>query len=652
MNYQIVHSIAGRLRLRIPRLCGDIDFANRLNRQIESLAGVTDVRINSAACSIVITYEARNCEIMQQQVLTCLWKSDVADLAATIDPPESFEEAEPEVNHWQDLGLPAVSLAVALLAVPLELPAIVVGSAIAGAAMPWFVRATESLVTQRQPNVDLLDSLWMTLQTLQGQYAAPALKTCLVEVRRALRGTTAEQRERAARAILEEFDRPRWIELNGERKWMAVGTIQPGDRVVVHSGESIPVDGWVLEGTALINEQNLTGENIPVVCSVGQAVYATTQVLEGKLCIVAEQVGCKTRIGIVAQLTLSAPVHDTEIGVLQAEFLRSAIFPTILFGGAMFALTGNFGAAVSPFQLDFGSGIPISVHTTLLSALTYSASHGIYIRSARTLELLSRLDAIVFDQTGLLDPVGRLRAESQTTIAELQRQGIEIYWVTQEHHSINIPQPHICEKTSPEMLVSGLRHQGKTVAFVGSHELAAIQADVSISFAAQPDGSDVVLMHEDLRGLIEAIAIAQRAIQVVYENTAMIVLPNLLIQIGGGMILGVNPVVNVITNNSSAFVAEFVHGARPLFDRQTPTPIASRRQKSRKTIQQGTTPALQTAAEFLRQGELARRLGVPFQTLTPQRSKPEFKQWAQKKDPEGKAWQYDATLKGFYAIES
>lgn len=651
MNYQIVHSIAGRLRIRIPRLFGDTDFADRLNGLVASLEGVTDVRINSAACSIVITYEARQGAWMQQQVLACLWKSHVTDVE-TIEPPESFEETElePEVNRWRDLGMPAVSLGVALLAAPLELPAIVVGSAIAGAAMPWFVRATESLITHRQPNIDLLDSLWMTLQTLQGQYTAPALKTCLVEVRRALRGTMAEQQEQAAQEILEAFDQSKWIELNGERQWIAVGAIQPGDRVMVYSGESIPVDGWVLDGTALINEQSLTGENVPVVCSVGQAVYATTQVLEGKLCIGAEQVGCRTRMGIVAQMTLSAPVHDTEIGVLQAEFLRSAIFPTILFGGAMFALTGNFGAAVSPFQFDFGSGIPISVHTTLLSALTYSARHGIYIRSARTLELLARLDAIVFDQTGLLHSSGTLRPQSQTTIAELQRQGIEIYWVTQERHSINIPQPHICEKTSPEMLVSGLQHQGKTVALVGSHELAAIQADVSISFAAQPDGSDVVLMHEDLRGLIEAIAIAKRAIQVVYENTAMIVLPNLLIQIGGGMILGVNPVVNVITNNSSAFVAEFVHGARPLFDRQTPTPIAPRRHKSRKAIQQGT--ALQTAAEFLRQGELARRLGVPFQTLTPQRSKPEFKQWAQKRDPDGKAWQYDATLRRFYAIES
>lgn len=645
MNYQIVHSIAGRLRIRVPRLLSDRDFASRLQGLIESLEGVTEVRINSAACSIVISYEARRCEMMQQRVLTCLWKCHATDLEA-VEPPEAFEETElePEVNRWRDLGLPAVSLGMALLAVPLELPAIVVGSAIAGAAMPWFVRAADSLVTHRQPNIDLLDSLWMTLQTLQGQYTAPALKTCLVEVRRALRGTTAEQRECAAQEILDEFDRPRWIELNGQQKLIATGAIQPGDRVIVHSGESIPVDGWVLEGTALIDEQNLTGENVPVVCSEGQPVYAGTQVIEGKLCVVAEQVGINTRIGIVARLTLSAPVHDTQIGMLQAEFLRSAIFPTILFGGTMFALTGNFGAAVSPFQFDFGSGIPISVHTTLLSALTYSARHGIYIRSARTLELLSQLDAIVFDQTGLLDSTGALRAESQTTIVELQRQGIEIYWVTQASYPTHIPEQHVCGKTSPEQLVSGLQHQGKTVAFVGSHEFAAIQADVSISFAEQPDGSDVVLMHEDLRGLLEAIAISKRALQIVYENTAIIVLPNLFIQIGGGMILGVNPVVNVITNNSSAFVAEFVHGARPLFDRHTPTPIAPRRQKLRKTA-----PVLQT---FLRQGELAKRLGVAFQTLTPQRSKPEFKQWAQGKDPEGKAWEYDATLKGFYAIES
>lgn len=566
MNYQIVHSIVGRLRIRIPRLAYDDAFAARLSGFMESLAGVTQVRMNPAASSIVIVYQPTQsvCAIVESAIEACI------DEAHGIEPSETDTiETDPEVNHWQDLGLPIVSLGAALLAVPLELPAIVVGGAIAAAAMPWFVRATDSLVTHRQPNIDLLDSLWMGLQTLQGQFAAPALKTVMVETRRALRGTTAEQREKKAQEILEWFDREVLVDRNSIKQWVTAKAVEVGDRITVIAGERILVDGWIEQGTALIDERSLTGELSPIVCAEGQAVYASTLVITGKLIVVAQQSGNNTRIGKVAELVLSAPVHDTELGVHQSEFLRNAIAPTILFGGAMFALTGNFGAAVSPFQFDFGSGIPISVHTTLLTALTYAARHGIYIRSARTLELLSQVEAIVFDQTD--------RLETEATIAALQQQGITLYWTSQDNaHSFGIPQHQTCHSDNAYRLVCGLQHQGKTVAVVGSSRESAEQANVSIAFDDPLSGADVILMHEDLRGVIEAIAIAKRALQVVYENTAIIVLPNLLIQIGGGMILGVNPVVNVITNNSSAMIAEFIHGTRPLFDHRTPTPVKRR----------------------------------------------------------------------------
>lgn len=571
MNYQIVHSIVGRLRIRIPQLAHDVEFASRLGGLVESLAGVTQVRINPVASSIVVHYQP-SLSIAESAIHHCVCKAN------GIEPDQAPEpiETDPEVNHWQDLGLPVVSLGAALLAVPLELPAIVVGGVIAGAALPWVMRATNSIVNHRQPNIDLLDSLWMGLQTLQGQYAAPALKTVLVETRRALRGTTAEQREKQAQEILNWFDREVLVDRNGQRQWIAAKAVEIGDRVSVLAGERIPVDGWVVEGEGLIDQRSLTGELSPIVCSEGRVVYASTLVMSGKLIVVAEYSGSNTRIGKVADLVLSAPVHDTELGVQQAEFLRNAIVPTILFGGAMFALTGNFGAAVSPFQFDFGSGIPISVHTTLLTALTYAARHGIYIRSARTLEILSQVDAIVLDATELID-----RVEIETTIASLQQQGIILYWAAQdEADPRSMPDHQTCHSDQAFKLVSGLQHHGKTVAVIGSS--GAEQANVWIAFDDPTSNADVILMHEDLRGVIEAIAIAKRAMQIVYENTAIIVLPNLFIQIGGGMILGVNPVVNVITNNSSALIAEFVHGTRPLFDHRTPSPVKARSRQAKR----------------------------------------------------------------------
>ncbi len=642
MIYQVVHSIAGRLRIRIPKLAQDSEFADKLNGLIQSVACITSVRTNAAAGCLVITYREVSSTIVEEEILTCIQK------AIGIDATETHSDVvEPETNRWQDLRMPVLSLGVALLAAPLELPVLIVGAAIAGAALPWFARATDSIVNHRQPNIDLLDSVWMTLQTVNGQYAAPALKTCLVEVRRSLRGTVAEQREQKALEFLNSLDQEVVVDPDSPHRIPAY-QLQRGDRIVLRAGDRSPVDGWIVQGTALLDEQTLTDNATPVICAEGQEIFASSVVLEGEIWIVVEQIGLSTRIGYLAHLMKSAPVHDTHLAVLQSEFVRSAIVPTLFLGGTIFALTGNPGAAMSPFQFDFGSGIPISVHTTLLSALTYAARQGIYIRSARVLEQLTQINAIVFDDAGLID-----HSEGNSAIKALHDRAVATYWVTQHDFQdaialadrVGIPSDHVFAQTdSGTKLIEALQHHGKTVAFVG--DCTTSQADVSISVLSQPEVECDVVLIESLAQLISAIDIATRAVERVYQNTATIVVPNLLVQIGGGMFLGMHPVINVITNNSSAFVAEFVQGTRPLFDKP---PSLKRRSR---TVEQ---PLLESgsaifAAEPLKQCELAKRLGVSTQAIARRRSTLAFIRWTQAKDPEGKGWQYDEAGKRFYAV--
>jgi cation transport ATPase len=315
-------------------------------------------------------------------------------------------------------------------------------------------------------------------------------------------------------------------------------------------------------------------------------------------------------------------VHDTKLGQSQAEFLRAVIFPTIALGGAVFALTGNIGAAISPFQLDFGSGIPISVHSTLLLALTEAAHHGIYIRSARVLEQLAQLDGVVFAQSGLFKPGDTQTQEGwqecAEAIATLQHRGIAVYWVTpdclevaQERASfLGIPARQVWAEATPEQaiaLVEALQHQGKTIAHMGIGDGEKVPASVAIALAEAstepPEGVDVVLLDEDLQGLIHAVTIAKRAIEVVYENTAIIVAPNLLVQIGGGMILGMHPVINVITSNSSALVSEFIHGNKPLFDQPLRLTSQRRSRKVPKSIRASGPPSFEPTVEPVQEVE-------------------------------------------------
>jgi cation transport ATPase len=590
MLYQIIHSIAGRCRVRVPKLANDSQFAQAIQQQMVALTFVIEVRVNAAACSLVVYYQSGMAiEEAQRQILNRIWQLEhpahtpLDETAiACAAPAEAGGDLIPLVNQWRDLGMPALSLTVALLAVPLELPVVLVGAAIAGAAMPWLRRAINSLAN-RQPSIDILDWVWMAAQTLRGQYAAPALKTVLVEVRRTLRGNVTEERQQQVLALLQQLNQPLSVNRNGEDCLIALTDLQLGDCLSIRSGELIPVDGRIISGGGLIDHRTVTGCETPTLHTVGDAVHATSYLVQGEICIIVERIGADTRISLISQLMQSTPVHDTHIGSQQAELVRQVVFPTLMFGGLVFATTGNVGAAISPFQLDFGSGIPISVSTVMVAALIQTMRHGVYIRHGRALEALAHLDVIVLDAALFnLDRVNR--CDFSAAIATLQTQGIHIYLMTTQPlesvlpfaHSLHLAPHHILAAATLQQqvaLVQGLQNQGKTVAVLGVQESRVTSiacADLSISLSPTPPltetSADIVLLDPDLQSLVYGMAIARRTLEMVYQNTALIVIPNLFMQIGGGMILGVHPVWNVIVNNGSAFVAEFINSTRPLFD--------------------------------------------------------------------------------------
>jgi cation transport ATPase len=349
------------------------------------------------------------------------------------------------------------------------------------------------------------------------------------------------------------------------------------------------VDGLILWGWGLVDMQNFTSNPTPLFCSEGHQVYASSVLLEGELCVLVKRIGANTRAGLAASLAQLEPVHDTKIGAQQAELVKSMVMPTLTWGGAIYLMTGNVGAAISPYQLDFCSGIPISISTTLIEALSYAARNGVFIRSGRVLELLAQIDAIVVDMNAIaMDDL-----ETVAAIATLRRQNIDIYLITSttQQRTLDLAwrlgidpdytyaQPDLVQKIN---LVCGLQHQGKTIAFVGREEDEIVRlacADVSIVFDKSGNvfetTANVVILEDDLRGVIYAIAIARRAMEVVQQNAATILAPNLFMQIGGGIILGLNPILNVIVNNSTAFISEFLNNSRPLFERDFLPPLKS-----------------------------------------------------------------------------
>jgi cation transport ATPase len=386
LSYSIVHETPGRIRFRIPLVAKDADYAQKLTQLAESDPRVTNIKINKDAASVAICYQASD-------LSPAAIKAHLVHLIELANDPNtlikigsySTTETESESNPWSNLSLPVATAVLALLSGPMgvPIPPIVTGGAIALATIPVAQRALESILNERKLNIDFLDFSAIAITTLQGQFINPAIMLILIELGEAIREQTARSSKKQTLDLLDSLKQFVWVERNGEKQEISIHDVQKGDTVIVYPGDQIPVDGRILRGKALIDEQKLTGESMPVMRSEGQTVYTSTLVREGQLYILAEHIGIETRAGQIIKVMQDAPVHDTRIENYAAKVADQAVIPTLLLSGIVFGLTGNLARAASVLTIDFATGIRVSVPTTVLAALTYAARRGILIRSGR-----------------------------------------------------------------------------------------------------------------------------------------------------------------------------------------------------------------------------------------------------------------------------
>ena len=397
-DYEIIHQVEGRWRVKIPGLNYDQKLATNLQQLLEKSNYVTSARVNEAASCLIIEYSPQQITSSQleQSLQLLINEAEYRDLlpATTVEQNSNI--------YWERLGLPLTTLALALIALPLELPPLLVGGFILAASLPVYSRALEGIEQEKQLTIDFLDALVVTLNLGQGQFIPPAFMIGMIEGGEVIRDATARSTKRQTLDLLDSLGQYAWVERDGTETEIPLKEVQPGDIVIVYPGDLIPVDGKIMRGNGLLDQNKLTGESVPVYRELRDDVFASTLLVEGQLAILVERTGQETRAGLIVELIKSAPVYDTRMENYAAKFANFAVLPTLLIGGAVFGVTGDLARTTGLLTLDFGTGIRVSVPTTVLAGLTYAAKTGVYIRSGRAIEMLAKVDCVVFDKTGTL----------------------------------------------------------------------------------------------------------------------------------------------------------------------------------------------------------------------------------------------------------
>lgn len=407
IHYQVAHWTEGRFRIRISRLADDPEYVGKLHYLIDGLDFVSNVQINPASSSLIVEYDfqasARAIAIVQEKLFSAIQAAPLVEVPIGWKPKTEEEKENNEVDFVERLAFPAAGLVLSVGAmIGLPIPGFVIAGVVFVGAVPVFKRAWEAIQQDRQLTIDFLDGLALSLHTLQGHYFAPSFMLGLVEGGEAIRDLTARGSERANLDLLDCLGKTAFVIRDGQVVEVPTAEVVVGDRVIVYPGDQIPVDGSILSGTGILDQCKLTGESVPVTRREGEEVFASTLLVDGTLTIEAERVGNNTRAGVIVNLMQAAPVHDTRVENYAATVANQAVIPTLAIGAGVGLMTGDLNRAVALLTLDFGTGIRVSVPTTILSVLTYTARNGVLIRSGRAIEILARIDTVVFDKTGTL----------------------------------------------------------------------------------------------------------------------------------------------------------------------------------------------------------------------------------------------------------
>ena len=255
---------------------------------------------------------------------------------------------------------------------------------------------------RRRLEVEVLDALSIGVSVLRGDFNTAGSVMFLLNLGSLLEEWTRKKSlDDLARSMALNVDKV-WVRSQGTEVLLPLTKVQPGDEIVVRSGNMVPLDGTVIEGEAMVNQAALTGESMPVRKANGATVYAGTVVEEGECVFLAKAAGGANRYDkIVAMIEESEKLKSsTENRALE---LADKLVPWCLAGTVVtYALTRNVTRAISILMVDFSCALKLSMPLAVLSAMRECGTAHITVKGGKYLEALAKADTIVFDKTGTL----------------------------------------------------------------------------------------------------------------------------------------------------------------------------------------------------------------------------------------------------------
>ena len=241
-------------------------------------------------------------------------------------------------------------------------------------------------------------------------FESAAMILALITVGKMLEARSKGKTTDALRSLMKLAPQTATLVRGGQELSVPIAQVRRGDVFVVRPGESIPVDGVVLEGESAVNESALTGESIPVDKAVGDSVSAATTNQSGFLRCEATRVGEDTTLSQIIKMVSDAAatkapiakVADRVSGVFVPTVIALAILTTavwLLCGQSIgFALARGISVLVISCPCALGLATPVAI----MVGNGLGAKNGILFKTAVSLEETGKTEIVALDKTGTI----------------------------------------------------------------------------------------------------------------------------------------------------------------------------------------------------------------------------------------------------------
>lgn len=444
-----------------------------VEKSVGAVPGVREVQVNLLAGSMMVEYDEAACD--DAQIIRAVEQGGytasvdegtrAAASAKAAAPEDELGEMKTRIlvsavflvilmyfSMGPMVGLPLPgfvsgethAFALALVQLLLTLPILVINR-------KYFINGFRTLV-QRAPTMDALIAVGSGASVLYGVYAlfqigyasaagdmetvhafahdlyfeSAGMILTLVTLGKFFEARAKRKTGEAIAALMDLRPQTASVIRGGQEVELPVEQVRVGDLVIVRAGQSVPIDGVIVEGHAFLDESAITGESMPVERHKGDSVIGATVVKNGYFGMQASRVGDDTTLSQIIRLVEEAGASKAPIAKL-ADKVAGVFVPVVMLIALVtaivwlvygetpgFALTRAIAVLVISCPCALGLATPVAI----MVGTGVGAKNGVLFQSAEALENLHNVDCVILDKTGTV-------TEGRPVVTDVQSFGVD-----------------------------------------------------------------------------------------------------------------------------------------------------------------------------------------------------------------------------------